>query len=142
MAFLDTLKKVAISAKCKAGWHAGEWKHIPGKPECHLEKICPDCGKHVTTEKHKYGKWEYVRPDKCDSVRACIYCGSKQMKVIQLYQNLVGKDLNCRVIEKCIRCGYERTTAREKHTWYYPGGKNVRECVDCHKIEEITRRPM
>lgn len=43
MGFWDSIKNAAIKAKCGVGIHGGVFKTPDGKPECHLEKTCPDC---------------------------------------------------------------------------------------------------
>ena len=138
MAFWNTVKKVAIATKCATGWHAGEWSPIPGKPKCQVEKTCPDCNKHVTSTKHNYGDWRYVDYLSCNSIRECVYCGSLEQKVIHQYIK-AGKDGNCRIIEKCSRCG-DQQLGREDHNWIKlfdhevrVGGK--RKCKDCGKFE-------
>lgn len=138
MSFWDTVKKVAVSAKCATGWHAGEWSHRQGEPECRLEKTCPDCNKHVTTTKHKYGDWRYTNYSSCDSVRECVYCGSVENKIIHEYTK-VGKDENCRIIEKCSRCS-DQKLGREDHNWIKLLNHEIkvegkRKCRDCGKME-------
>ena len=49
MGFWDSVKSVALSAKCFTGWHEGEYKHIEGEPQCHLGKTCPDCGEQYVS---------------------------------------------------------------------------------------------
>ena len=115
MGFWDVVKSVALSAKCSTGWHAGNWSHIPGKPECFMEKTCPDCNKHVTTKKHSYGDWRKIDYSSCDSVRECKHCGSTEQQIIHDYENH-GKDENCRLIKKCRCCGVQEV-GREDHEW-------------------------
>ncbi len=69
MGLWDKIKDVALSAKCMTGWHAGEYSHIEGEPECYLGKICPDCGEYITKFNHKFGTSEYLHEYQCDTVR-------------------------------------------------------------------------
>lgn len=115
MGFWDVVKSVALSAKCSTGWHAGEWSHVSGKPQCFVEKTCPDCHKHVTTNKHTFGEWRRIDYSSCNSVRECTHCSSSEQKIIHEYQNN-GKDENCRIIEKCQHCGGQRM-GRTDHEW-------------------------
>ncbi|MEZ5534097.1 MAG: hypothetical protein R3F02_00595 [Thiolinea sp.] len=138
MAIWDTVKKIALSAKCATGWHTGAWNHIKGQPECRLEKICLDCKKYVTTTKHKYGDWRYVDYSSCNSVQECIYCGSINQEVIHKYTK-VGKDENCRIIEKCNRCENQKL-GRSDHNWiklfdHEIKNKGKRKCKDCGQTE-------
>jgi len=81
MGLWDTVKNLAMSAKCMTGWHGGEYEHIQGKPKCFLGKTCPDCGEYVTKNKHKFGSWEYITYGKCDAVRKCNYCKLDEKKM-------------------------------------------------------------
>lgn len=115
MSFWSLLKDVALSAKCATGWHAGDWRHIPGRPECSFEKTCPDCHKHVTTKKHVYNDWRKINYSTCNSVRECIHCGSTEENVIHEFENH-GKDEHCHLIRKCRDCGVKER-GREDHEW-------------------------
>jgi len=138
MGFWDKVKSVALSAKCMTGWHAGTYTHIEGKPECYLEKTCPDCNEYVTTKKHKFSEWEYLGYGKCDSRHECIHCGYTEDKVRHDYEEQ-GKDGNCKIIEVCTRCG-DRELGRAKHNWINIAGYEVkaggkRKCRDCGIME-------
>lgn len=80
MSFFQSVKKIAITEKCKIGWHAGEYTNIEDQPECHLEKTCPDCSKHITKISHKYNKWRYIKALDSTQVRACTYCGKEEKR--------------------------------------------------------------
>lgn len=143
MGFWDKVKSVANSAKCMTGWHAGEYNHIYGMPECHLEKICPDCDKYVTKIKHNFNDWRYTNnsfSQPCDSVRTCIHCEEQETKVIHQYEKN-GKDSNCRVVEKCKRCGDEQLKSAS-HNWISIAGHDLkvqgkRKCKDCGTVEDV-----
>jgi len=137
MGFWDKVKSVANSAKCMTGWHAGEYTSISGKPECHMEKTCPDCNEYVTKKKHKYSNWKYTNnsySQPCDSIRDCIHCDLQESKVIHEYEKN-GKDSNCRIIEKCKRCG-DKKTGSASHNWVSLMGHEIKvegqkKCRDC-----------
>lgn len=141
MGFWDKVKSVANSAKCMTGWHAGEYSHISGKPECHLEKTCPDCNEYVTKKKHKFSDWKYTNNSSskpCDSIRDCIHCDIQETKEIHQHEKN-GKDSNCRVIEKCKRCGDEQLGS-ESHNWISIMGHEVKvqgqkKCKDCGTVK-------
>lgn len=141
MGFWDKVKSIASSAKCMTGWHAGEYSHIAGKPECHLEKTCPDCNEYVTKKKHKFTEWRYTNnsfSEPCDSVRTCVHCEDQETKIIHQYEKN-GKDSSCRVVEKCKRCGHEQLGS-VSHNWVSIVGHEVkidgkRKCRDCGTVE-------
>ena len=138
MGFWDKVKSVASSAKCLTGWHGGEYAPIPGKPECHVEKTCPDCHEHVTSVKHKYGDWEYIKFGECRAFHECVYCGEQETSVRHQYEKK-GKDASCREIERCTNCGDEKL-GRAKHNWVEILGHEVsiqgkRKCKDCGEVE-------
>lgn len=140
MGFWDSVKSVALSAKCFTGWHEGEYKHIEGEPQCHLGKTCPDCGKWVTKEEHKYAGWKYVDYGKCDAIRNCIYCKHQEREVRHNYKK-ESKDGYCRIIEVCSRCN-DRKIGRAEHTWVTIPftDSNIRvqgkkKCRDCGHME-------
>ncbi|MCB5266662.1 MAG: hypothetical protein LHW46_00935 [Candidatus Cloacimonetes bacterium] len=136
MGFWDTVKSVAISAKCMTGWHAGNYEHVKGQPLCFLGKTCPDCGEYVTKNDHKYGDWSFKRHDRCDAVRECIHCGALDTQVRHDHKK-EGKDANCHIIEVCTRCG-DKQIGRAEHTWINIPFTNSemkiqgkRKCKDC-----------
>jgi len=137
MAFWDVVKNIANSAKCASGWHAGDYSHRSRKPKCHMEKTCPDCGKHVTKEVHKYGDWKYPTST-CDAKRVCIHCGHDEFKVIHNYER-VRKDSNCRIIEQCNRC-HDEKIGRAEHEWITLFGREMkttdkkRKCKNCGEL--------
>ena len=141
MGFWDKVKSVAVSAKCIAGWHAGEYTHIQGKPECHTEKTCPDCEKYVTKQIHKFTDWKFTNNsmnNPCDSIRNCIHCNHQEQMIRHQYEKN-GKDSNCRIIEKCKRCGDEKLGS-ESHNWLNIMGHEIkaqgkRKCKDCGVIQ-------
>ncbi|MFC0308417.1 hypothetical protein ACFFHK_01695 [Gallibacterium trehalosifermentans] len=122
-------KEIATAAKCSAGWHAGQFKPAIAGPECKLEKDCPDCGEHVVIYKHFYTEWEYTKYDSCNAVRFCEYCGKVEQEERHNYV-IVRKDSNCRIVERCFRCGGQKI-GREDHNWIEAFG--IKECLDCHK---------
>lgn len=141
MSFWNKLKSVAMTAKCLTGWHAGVYTPIEGKPECNLEKICPDCDSYVTKKKHTFSIWRYtnnINSDPCDSIRDCVHCGFQEEKIIHEYKKN-GKDSSCRIIEKCTRCKDEKLGS-ESHDWISLFGHDLkaggkRKCKDCGNFE-------
>lgn len=136
MGFWDKVKSVAISAKCMTGWHAGDYKHIDGKPLCFLGKTCPDCGEYVTKNNHTYNEWQYKNYNSCDAIRECVHCGSIESSVRHNYERQ-GKDSNCRVIEVCKRCNDKKLGSTD-HNWVSIPLTNTevkvqgkRKCKDC-----------
>lgn len=115
MGFFDFVKNAAKSAMCATGMHAGQWKHIHGKPECHVEKTCTRCAKHLTAKHHKYGEFRLVNSSTCDHVHECMHCDHFENRIIHNYRP-VGRDDRCRIIERCTGCGDE-TIGREDHEW-------------------------
>tara|TARA_R110000851_G_scaffold332161_1_gene507592 strand:+ start:1461 stop:1889 length:429 start_codon:yes stop_codon:yes gene_type:complete len=142
MGFWDTIKSAAISAKCLTGWHAGNYKPIEGKPQCNVEKTCPDCNKYVTAIKHKFNDWQYINSTsshRCDSFRSCVHCDAQETKRIHKFEER-GKDSSCRVIEKCSNC-FEERSGGTTHNWAQIMGRELkvqgkRKCQDCGIIEE------
>lgn len=142
MGFWDKVKKAAISAKCLTGWHGGRYTPIAGKPQCNVEKTCPDCNEHITDIKHKFNDWQFVRTTsshRCDSFRNCIHCGAEEIKRIHTFEER-GKDSDCRVIEKCSNC-FEERKGRTEHKWVHIMGHEIRvqgkrKCFDCGATEK------
>lgn len=138
MGFFDTLKKVALSAKCLTGWHGGNYNSIKGKPQCHLEKTCPDCKEYITKIDHKYGGWKYLNYDNCEAEKECIYCREIKREIVHNYKER-GKDSNCRIIEICEHCQDEKLGST-KHNWIRLGSIELkaggkRKCKDCGQME-------
>jgi len=142
MSFWDKIKDIAMSAKCMTGWHGGNYTPIKNKPQCNLEKTCPDCGEYVTTIKHKFSDWKF--PNRyapvtsmyeakfiCQAEKKCIFCDKVEHKIIHnLYED--GKNSNCKIIKKCKYCSHEELGAT-KHNW--SNMQDKRKCRDCGKIE-------
>jgi len=132
MSFFDSVKKFAKAAKCKTGWHDGDYTTIEGKPECHLAKTCPDCDEYLTKINHKYNQWDYVKAFDCTQVRACIHCDSEDQRIKHSH---VSKGTNAQCVEllECKRCK-ENKKGSKKHlwdSWTREGDKMVRGCQKC-----------
>ena len=139
MGFWDVVKSVATGAKCTLGWHAGDYTHIHGKPECFMEKTCPDCNKYVTTKKHKFGEWSYIEYGSCASVRRCEHCDEIENETRHQYK-AIKKDENCVTIEECGRCS-SRRNGSTNHNWVKLFDNELkvngkRKCKDCGYTEE------
>lgn len=140
MAVWDFIKKATKTAKCASGWHSGEWKPVYGKPECHVEKECTDCRKHVTSVKHRYGDWNYNNFGSCDAVRFCVHCEHIDKSIEHTFKKY-DKDDNCFIIEKCDRCNEKRNSGRHQHNWKKIFNKELknrdgkRACQDCGYVE-------
>lgn len=135
MGLWDAIKKAAVTAKCATGWHAGTYTPVSGEPKCHLEKTCPDCGKHLTTTKHNYTDWRYISSGKCDMERTCTYCNKKEFKVKHDYR-VIGKDKECHVIESCTRCKAEKTGFLVRHDYEEIGHEDIFSCRVIEKCRD------
>lgn len=133
MGLWDKVKSAAKSAKCMTGFHAGEFIQIVSKPQCQLEKNCPDWGKYVTKEEHKFDAWkkDISSYHQCDLVRECIYCGTKETKKEHDWEFDGTKDSNCYPVKVCKRCGEKDKGLIPKHTFVDAGDKAV--CSSCGK---------
>lgn len=105
MGFFDSVKAMAVKAKCATGLHAGEFTKVKDEPECHLGKTCPDCEKYIEKLKHEYSDWKYTNEDDCEQARECVYCQEVETKTVHADYEESGKDSDCCVILKCQRCG-------------------------------------
>jgi hypothetical protein len=115
MGLWDNVKKVALSAKCLTGWHAGTYEPIEGREKCKLAKTCPDCGEYVTKTVHEYGEWTYLEYNSCQAQKECIYCQDLKRETVHNYKRR-GKNQSCGIIEICERCNDEKVGATE-HNW-------------------------
>ena len=140
MGFFDSVKKIAISAKCMAGWHGGKYSQIEGKPKCHLGKTCPDCKKYITTFYHQYSGWgDYKKPRSCEQERKCVHCGHIDTRIEHQSFKIKGKDDYCTEILECVRCGYKKR-GEEDHNWSKTTcfenanfGHIEERCINCGK---------
>jgi len=137
MGLWDSIKKAATSAKCMAGLHAGQYQREAGKPECNLEKTCPDCNKHLTKIEHKFGEWKYLQDDKCNSTRSCDYCKEPENSI--RHQWMQSKS-QCQIHKVCERCGAREFVRTEHGPWHagvaHPDGMQTFTCSSCGKNEE------
>lgn len=138
MGFFDFVKNVAQSAMCTTGMHSGKWSHIHGKPECNVERTCTRCQKHITAKHHNYGEFRCVDSSTCDHVHECVHCNHFENKIMHSYGR-VGRDDNCRIIEKCSRCGDEKK-GQEDHDWIKLFDREIklhgkRKCRRCDMFE-------
>lgn len=115
MGLWDSIKSIALSAKCGVGWHAGEYENVEGQPKCLYSKICPDCFERVTKVEHSYDEWIYLYANNCRCTRTCIHCGYTENSIIHNYQN-IAKDEHCHVIQECDRC-HDRKIGAVEHNW-------------------------
>ena len=144
MGFWDSLKTAATKAKCAVGIHAGEFKHISGKPQCHVEKTCPDCDKYISDKMHKFSNLEYEAPGSCVQKASCIHCNEEVRRTVhEGFERIgYGKDGSCRVTEQCVRCSFARK-GEEHHSWnrpptQYGNSSYTVQCHDCGKTETRT----
>lgn len=142
MGFWDSIKSLALSAKCATGWHSGNYRQMPNSPECYLEKTCPDCLEYVTKKSHRYGDWKYVKSFNCNAIKECIHCGDEKHEIVHSYK-VVAKDSNCVEICECARCK-DRKSGSTKHNWLELFGHELkiptnegkkRKCRDCGYVE-------
>jgi hypothetical protein len=146
MGLWDSIKEVALKAKCGLGFHSGEAKRVEGAPACQLEQFCPDCKEIISLRRHAYKtEWENSEFDmsagwnSCQRIRACVHCNEAVTKVVHEGFSTRGKDGQCRVIEECQRCGHQERRG-EEHSWIRSyentGDSRVRVvCTGCRKEE-------
>ena len=109
MGVWDSIKKVAAKAKCGIGFHGGTFATPEGMPQCHLEKICPDCGEHIVEKRHAYAlDWNNApfdpqTPTKCTRHQNCIHCGEIQQK--EVHEAYRKERKGCELLLVCTRCG-------------------------------------
>lgn len=140
MAFWDSVKKAATSTKCFTGMHAGVFRPISGRPECNLEKVCPDCNKRLEKIKHKFGKEAYVNLYTCEMSKSCVHCEEVETREKHEGFQEVDVDDYCRPKEQCKRCRQERI-GKPKHSWAKSSISSPTEntiewfCIKCNKRE-------
>lgn len=132
MGFFDKVKELAIKAKCATGFHAGTFVRVSGAPECHYEKVCPDCYEHLEQKQHSYGDSVYLNHGSCMKTSLCVHCDAIKEKVVhEAYRNL-GVDDYCNVKEECVRC-HDVKVKKKEHLW-------SEDRRDEHSIHESCRR--
>ena len=146
MGLFDIIKNTAIKAKCAAGFHAGEFMPIDEKPECNIEKYCPDCNKHIQGFRHEFSEEEYVNSYSCKMQKKCIYCDEVKERVVHGSFQEIDKDDYCRIKERCTRCNLERT-GNTKHDWQKisstPTETHIEYwCKKCGKSEMREKRKL
>lgn len=139
MNFLAKIKNITISAKCLSGWHSGSYLRMKNKPQCHLEKTCPDCGKYIAKKDHAFTRWKHVNELTCNAERECIHCNHIETKMMHGYERVGKNPVNCKVIRHCVRCN-DKQIGQAEHNWFQrsveerqSGVKKV--CKDCGKVE-------
>jgi len=144
MGLFDSIKSLAIKAKCATGFHSGTFERVNGKPECYFEKTCPDCNKLVTTHKHAFPDTvDYDNHHSCTKTYTCAHCKIERREEKHEQYKEISKDSYCRWKERCVRCGHERL-GQEDHDWTKAAGGTYEDqhekyfCSRCHKEE--TRR--
>lgn len=144
MGLWDSIKKVAIKAKCGIGFHGGVFRTPDGKPACHLEKTCPDCMELITERRHEYehdwnsAPFDYSSQIKCTRAQGCIHCGEVQKKEVHEEYRKLGVNARCQIVKACTRCGHEKTEGYE-HSFIRDGiedGKIVMKCTNCGTTEK------
>lgn len=144
MGFWDSIKNAAIKAKCGVGIHGGVFKTPDGKPECHLEKTCPDCNTIIEKKEHKYNfEWDEAPFDiysklRCTRIQSCIFCGEVAKKEVHGEYKKLGVNASCQVVMACTNCGHEKTDGYE-HVFLREGvedGKIIMKCVNCGFTEK------
>ena len=102
-----------------------------------MEMTCSDCNKHLTKIEHKFGEFEYLEENKCDTVRICEYCGEERKSIKHKWSQT---KKNCRVEKNCERCGANEFVRMEHGAWHagvvHPDGMQSFHCAVCGKIEE------
>jgi hypothetical protein len=145
MGIWDSIKELAVKAKCGMGFHSGDWTPVPGGPACRKQLFCSDCLETVHSTNHSYSvEWESAEFDygsdaRCQRARWCTHCNEKAVKVVHEGFHSVGKNGNCQLIERCSRCSHQRV-GPEDHSWVRSfqstGNSTVRVvCVGCNKEE-------
>ncbi|EGK8058263.1 hypothetical protein IO382_000636 [Campylobacter lari] len=141
MGFLDTLKSIAISAKCGIGWHGGTYSNEEGKPQCYLSKTCPDCNEYISKYNHNFAERVITDPYSCRGYEECTYCQHREFGTYHKFEK-VRKNERCQIIEKCSQCGKERL-GDIQHSWVQIPFTNKdasingkRKCRDCGYIEQ------
>lgn len=119
MGLFDFIKNTAIKVKCAAGFHAGEYRSIEGKPKCHVEKVCPDCGEYVTSFNHTWSGWVYERDNDCTMTETCKDCGKISKKIYHEFYDEDPREYgNCRIDKTCRRCG-DKKIGEVNHLWQH-----------------------
>lgn len=117
MGVFDFLKSAAVKVKCSAGFHSGEFHPITGKPKCHVEKVCPDCGKYVTDFEHTWGDWKYERDGDCTVSNTCSDCGKIITRIEhEGYYEKPREHGDCHIEEVCRRCNDTKSLG-VRHLW-------------------------
>jgi hypothetical protein len=137
MGFWDKIKSAAVSAKCMTGFHAGIFYKIPGKPDCYLEKTCPDCNKYLTEIQHKFSNWVYLDDNSCDATRKCHHCEIIENSIIHKWYTTKEQ---CQITKCCDRCGYKELGRMEHGPWYggvcIGNGMQIFQCSGCGETEK------
>lgn len=140
MGLFDSIKNIAVKAKCAVGFHAGEFKHIPGEPACHYGKTCSDCNKFVTLFKHKFqDNVDYVNSDSCTKQYRCSHCDFFKETTEHEGYTKTSKDSYCKWKLQCTRCKHEKAGEID-HYWLRDPGSYDDEneqytCYHCNKKE-------
>lgn len=139
MSFWDSIKKVAVSTKCLAGMHSGEFEPAIGKPACNLVKVCLDCNKNVEKINHKFGKFQYNQDSKCDGKFVCVHCQEEEAKVKHQWAT---EFKGCSTYQRCSRCN-TREHVSTKHTWHAGVcNPNRTQTFFCSGCDATERRPI
>jgi hypothetical protein len=141
----ESIKSVAIKAKCGIGFHDGVFNNPLGKPSCYFEKMCPDCKEIITEHRHEFepNNWEDAPYDnnsnlKCTKIRKCTQCHSISKKVIHSNYQKLGINGKCQEVLACGKCGHEKN-GDYSHNFARQGktddGRIVMKCTDCGEQE-------
>lgn len=139
MTLWQSVKNIAMKAKCGLGFHAGDFAKVDGRPECYREKTCPDCAELLKKEVHAYpAAWENAAYDygsnlKCAKKQACIHCAKVETRQVHEGFTRVGVNARCRTVEACVRCGEEKL-GDEEHSFQLQGRQGddfLLQCGNC-----------
>lgn len=112
---MNSIKKAAVSTKCLAGVHGGEFKPAVGKPACNMEKTCPDCRQHLEKINHTFGEVQYEKDNSCKVIAVCVYC-QKESRKEDLHHEWYTDTSRDATYRFCLRCGLEDHQSSDSFT--------------------------
>lgn len=112
---MNSIKKAAVSTKCLAGVHGGEFKPAVGKPACNMEKTCPDCRQHLEKINHTFGEVQYEKDNSCKVIAVCVYC-QKESRKEDLHHEWYTDTSRDATYRFCLRCGLENHQSSDSFT--------------------------
>ena len=135
-------KNLFNKAKCKLGFHKGEWKYDRAG-NCNQTRICDRCGQDSTRLSHAWQEWLYDQADTCDQTKTCNRCGEQEHKVAHTWGKEQYKNNDsCVQIHCCERCHTEKIGRKvhRKLEWNYSIGSNCQQVQICGTCGENTRK--